>query len=245
MKNPDAAKAYYADMVILEIMPKVPVNDFMEIGFNFLENTTSQMRSSRAQDIVARLFELDNDRTKAALLASKSTAMHKILLASDDLTVEEEEKALRAVSTSKFTPTIIYKKQYKPSCEALKKLPPVMRLKTLESLTNSRKVKYNIFQNINEDDFKALLFTASMKHTDRAQSVSHKYHELKYMGQEASLEIKGHCEFCGEYSVRVTSGVVRTATGLKSASIAKVLTRQNCLFCYHRLSHAPSIEEVI
>lgn len=244
MRSTDSVKSYYADFIIMELGKYITPYEFFEIGINYLKNATPYQQPKAVVNIISRLMAHNATITKQAILKSNSKFITKLILTTDGISIDEEVLALRAISTSKYVPEEIYKIKYKPNLKALRKLPPVMRLKTLESLVNSRKVRYDIFGHISEDNFKALLFTSSLKHTDRVSAMANKYNELKYMGQKATLEIKGNCDICGDYSIKVTSGVIRTATGLRSAAGIKLLANHYCPFCYNRMTNSPNIEKI-
>lgn len=243
MKMPAVLKGYWADAIVLELWGKIPQADSVEMSLALLEVGGNIMNSERVHSIIENLLEVVPDKTKKILSGSDSTMVKKLLLMCPDISIEQEVQGLRALSTSKYVPNAIFKSKYQPTLEALEQLPPVMRLKTLEGLTISNRIRYNVFKKVDEDKFKALLFTTSMKHTDRVKEVSNKYDELKHIGEEAVMKISGHCKYCGDYSFKITSGVVRTITGIQKSGI-RSLAKKCCPFCYFILPNMPDIEKI-
>ena len=110
---------------------------------------------------------------------------------------------------------MIITNKYKPSIAALKKLPPVMRLKTFETLLSNDSLAYNIFSNFkNEDDFKLMLFSSVLRHRDRAETVWEKYQEVSMLGKKGTIKSKFNCSNCGDYEINITSTRGRTKAGL-------------------------------
>ena len=246
LQTKEAAQSYYFDSLVNMVRPHIDHKTFLSIARNFIENgKAGAMKSRNTHEIFEAAYRIDPSGTKSLASNSSSSAMGKLVLMCDNLTIDEEVKGLRALSTSKYMPNKIHELKYKPKLEALKKLPPVMRLKTIETLVNSRRLKYNIFENVPEDEFKALLFTSSLKHTDRVQTVCNKYEELKYMGVESTVKISGCCDLCGEYSVSITSKVIRTSTGMRETNLGRFLiNRSYCPFCYTNLKQEPTFEAI-
>jgi hypothetical protein len=246
LQTKEAAQSYYFGALINVIKPHIDHKIFLSMAYNFIENgRAGAMKSRNTHEIFEAAYRIDPSGIKSLAFNSSSSALTKLILICDNLTIDEEVKGLRALSTSKYMPNKIHELKYKPKLEALKKLPPVMRLKTIETLANSGRLKYNIFEHVPEDEFKALLFTSSLKHTDRVQVACNKYDELKYMGIESTVRVSGCCSLCGDYSISITSKVVRTSTGMKETSLGRYLiNRSNCPFCYTTLKQKPTFEEI-
>jgi len=242
----DAAQSYYFDSLVNMVKPHIDKKTFLSIARNFIENgRAGAMKSRNTYEIFEAAYRIDPSGIKSLVTNSGSSTLSKLALICDNLTIDEEVKGLRALSTSKYMPNKIHELKYKPRLDAIKKLPPVMRLKTIETLVNSRRLKYNIFENIPEDEFKAMLFTSSLKHTDRVQTVCNKYDELKYMGVESTVRISGCCDLCGDYSITIKSNVIRTPTGMKETNLGRFLiNRSYCPFCYSNLKQDPIFEEI-
>lgn len=240
----EVLQSYYADTIVSAIKGQVDEKTYFKIASDFiLYGKGTSMKSRAVLEIVEEAYRINSDETKNLLRKSTSNSLSKLILLCDNNSIDDEVKGLRALSGSKYVPSKIHAIKFKPRLEALKKLPPVMRLKALESLTNSRKLKYNIFENISEDDFKSLLFTSSLKHTERVETVCNKYSELKYMGIRSSVKVSGCCDFCGDFEVSVTSNVVRTKTGMQSTYFGRGLLRKCCPFCLSILSQEPDFVE--
>jgi len=237
-------KSYYADLMISSLKGKVDDKTYFTIASKFLKcGEGSNMRSNHVYDIVEASFKIDPEKTTEILKNSKSNSLSKLILICDNYSVEDEVKGLRSLSTSKYMPDKIHAIKYSPRLEALKKLPPIMRLKTLEALTASNRLKYNIFEDINEEDFRSLLFTSSLKHTSRVETVCNKYDELKHMGVESSVKVRGTCDYCDDYEINITSKVMRTKTGMISTHLGNLLLRKYCPFCHYTLQQEPAFIE--
>ena len=242
----EAPRSYYSDSIINIIRPHLDDKTFLNIARNFLSNGRAHSMNTRSvHEIFDAAYRIDPSGIKVIAMDAKSPVLNKLILLCDNLTFEEEVKGLRALSTSKYIPNKVHELKYKPRLDALKKLPPVMRLKTIETLMNSRRLKYNIFENVPKDEFKALLFTSSLKHTDRVQIACNQYNEIKYMGIKSTVKVSGCCDLCGEYSITVTSKVIKTITGMKASTLGRyVIDRTYCPFCYTGLKQEPVFEEV-
>jgi len=244
LMSPDALQSYYVETLIAELSNHISPKDFWKVGANYIKNGTHLTYPIRLYDIVTTLAAHDVAATKQLIIDARSNQLSKLLLTMDGISLEEEILGLRALATSKYLPDAIRQRKYRPKLDALMKLPPVMRLKTLEALTAGRRVKYSIFRDIERNAFEALLFTTAMKYSDRVRAISNKYDELKYMGQMATVKIDGRCEMCGDYSISITSGVVRTATGLQNDGSIKSLAHAQCPFCYANTVTRPNIKVV-
>jgi hypothetical protein len=231
---------YYADTLIDLLKDKVSNETFLKMTFTFLLNgRPSYVRAGSIPNIVLAAGRIDQEKTKKVLMKSSSKNIPKLLLIFKNLSVEEEEFGLRALANSKYIPNEIHESKYEPTLKGLSRLPPVMRLKALETLTNNRNLKYNIFKNISEDEFRALVFTSSLKHTERVQEICNKFSELKNMGIESTVEVAGNCIYCGDYKVQINSKIIRTLTGARNTNLGKNLTHATCPFCYTTLKQEP------
>lgn len=202
-------------------------------GLKLLKSCINDKNDEPMLDVVSILAVrgVDDNTLKSTLFSSAGVSAQKALLCLPNLAVKEEELALRAISTSTYTPRSIYDKKYCPSLDALKKLPPIMRLKSLESLLNVSNLSYNIFEKItNEEEFKSLLFSASTKHLDRVNSVWEKYQDIVKKGTIGILTIKYLCKKCGVIEVKITSGVLHSKSSLEN-SYLKNLTHDWCPVC--------------
>lgn len=242
----EAVQGYYADSIINMIKQHLDDKTFLSIAYHFMKNGRAySMKSHNTHEIFSAAHNIDPSGIKAIVVNANSSTLNKLILLCDNLTTKEEVKGLRALSTSRYIPNKMHELKYKPKLEALKKLPPIMRLKTIETLVNSRRLRYNVFDNISEDEFKALLFTSSLKHTDRVQVVCNKYEELKYMGIESTIRISGFCDLCGDYSITIKSSVIRTPTGIKDTNLGRIIVNKTyCPLCYSHMKQEPTFEGV-
>lgn len=242
----EVVRYYYSDVIINIIRPHLDNKTFIDIAYNFINNGKAySMKSNNTYEIFNAMYNIDPTGSKVAIMNSKIPALNKLILMCNDLTIEEEIKGLRALSTSKYIPSKIYKLRYKPRLKALIKLPPIMRLKTIEALINSRKLKYNIFENIPNDKFKALLFTPALnlKYSDKVETIYNKYDEIKYMGIESTVKVSGQCDLCGDYSITIKSNVIRTSTGMRATNLGRLaINKVYCPFCYTKLKQEPVFE---
>jgi len=184
------------------------------------------------ENIFENACAIDKERTKDIIKQYKDCHMSKRFVTLNDMTLDEEVKALRALSKSKYAPPYVFNAQYCPTLGAIKELPSIMRLKSLEALTSNIHVSYNVFKNItDEDEFKRLLFSSVIRHRDRAEAVWEKYKELKSTGIEGTVVIKMRCKNCQDFEVTLTSSVVRTKTKLEATRFGQFVTQNHCLLC--------------
>lgn len=193
----------------------------------------------RYYNIVSKLYKVNPQFVKSNILSSKDKTTKRALLLFDGLTLDEEILGLRALSGKKYAPNEIREAKYKPSKEAVKKLPPIMRLGVMEALAYN--VSYNMFENFNSDEFKELFFASVTKHRDRVESICEKYKESCENGQEAEIIITADCTSCGRYSISIKSSRARTATGLRNTRLAN-LTRSYCALCGQVIKSEPMIK---
>jgi hypothetical protein len=184
--------------------------------------------------------------TRDTIKGSIRTDIRRLILSFPNLTVDEEELGLRDLSNTKYCPTAVLSAEYKPSLEAIKRLPSIMRLKCLETLVGSRFNAYNIFERITDpDEFKSLLFSCTIKHRDRAEQVWHKYQEITQLGVMATVAIEGECTQCKEFSITIKSRVVRTKAGLECTRLKYHIGTTRCPFCCSALNREATFKEVI
>lgn len=246
LKTKDAASSYYAGTLITMIQKHLSDKDYFDIAYNYIVNGKNfSVRSYNVQDIFSEAYRINPKKISNAIKESNIIQLNKLILMCNNITVEEEVKGLRALSTSKYIPYKIHDVKYKPRLDALKQLPPIMRLKAIESLLNNKKFRYNIFEHIPEDEFRALLFTSSLKYSDRIQAVYNEYQEIKYIGIESTVKVSGYCKICEEYSIIIKSRVIRTLTGINQTGIGRYITHRSCCpFCYSNLEQPPTFEEI-
>lgn len=174
----------------------------------------------------------DKQRIKDIIRDTKHKKLHRSFLLLENRTEKEEELGLRALAGVKYAPDVLYTKRYKPNINAIKNLPPIMRLNALETLLGNSNIAYNIFENCkDEDEFKALLFGSVLRHRDRVEVVCDKYREMKDLGSKATVLLKCSCENCGEYEISIKSTRVRTQTGLDATKIGSFMSNKSCSLC--------------
>jgi len=169
--------------------------------------------------------------------------MCKFLILLDDYTEAEEVSALRAFAKYKDNPKKLFSKNYKPSLAALNTLPTVMRLKCLECLCSDEYISYNIFENIcTEDDFRALVFGSSLRHSNRVNTMSERYRELGSTGTDGTINIDYNCTKCGDIRISVKSKVVKTRKKLSiSRALCHLVDYDYCPVCGASLPVSPNI----
>jgi len=167
------------------------------------------------------------------LCVAPGDSARKAILCVDGIDTNEEEIGLRAISHSTHAPYNIFESKYSPSIDALKKLPPIMRLNTLEALTYRKNLPYNIFGKIkDEEEFKSLLFSASTKYLDRVNNMWEKYQESMNKGVLGLVTIKYFCDNCGDIEIKIKSQVLHSKMSVVGSRL-NFLTAQWCAVCGH------------
>jgi hypothetical protein len=240
------ADSYYGYSVE-EIIPNVGSIKALDLFKSFVQSTGHKSYEYRAR--LVRLCELlrkSNGPYIRSLIVDPNSCseLQKMILTYADATIDEEEVGLRALAKSKSAPSYIHDSKYQPRLDALKKLPSIMRLCCLETLTNQRYDSYNVFGNItDEEEFKLLLFSSTLKHRDRAEVIWNKYKDLVGVGSPGSLKISGTCKRCGDFELIFNSLVIKTKEALKSSRIGYTSCGGYCPFCSGELEQAASITE--
>lgn len=234
LSEPDSAKDYSFLGYLSSIIRFLDKNETKRI----FDNTTSNCPRSRSYnenvifEIVKRSYEFDEDHTKKVVLGiSGSDIYDKTILLFNNLTKDEELRGLRALGARKYCPSALHQHRYAPSKEAIQDLPPVFRLKVLETLANTRHLSYNIFKNFPDpDEFKNLMFSSVLRHRERAEAVWNKYQEIAFLGQDAEIKIKTSCSNCGDFETIIKSKRIRTKTGLLTTNLWNSF-RYGCALC--------------
>jgi hypothetical protein len=185
-------------------------------------------------NIINYVYGIPNGRNTVIniLKKSKSKKLLRSLLMLDDISHEEEEIGLRALAGVKCAPDGLFINKYKPSVEVIKKLPPVMRLKVIESLLSNDDISYDILANFSKpDEFKSLLFGAVLRHNIRVNTVWDKYNETKHRATKSATKVHGNCENCGDYSITIKSTRMGTQSGFDSTRIGRSLKNSGCALC--------------
>ena len=164
----------------------------------------------------------------------------KALLSVNGLSVDEEESGLRAVATATHVPYALFDCKYSPSLDALKRLPPIMRLNTLEALSNRNHLSYNVFEKItDEEEFKTLLFSAATKYLDRVNNVWEKYQESMNKGVPGLVTVKYYCKDCGDIEIVVKSKHLHSKNAIMQSNIRAIISEW-CPVC-GETNMAPSV----
>jgi len=230
LKEPSNNSHWYVVGTMQNVRPHVHIDEFK----NILTSVILTHKSSSSDDLIDLLIEFAGDNKKFVVdLINKSDSkqLPKVFLCMDH-NEDEEVRGLRSMSLIKYPPSMIFKTKYQPTLEALKKLPPVMRLQALEAITNRKMLGYNPFGKIKDkDEFRSMLFGALLRYTDRIEQVWQKYQEYSGFGKDSLVKIKAECETCGEYSFSIASKCIRTFTGFKSSRLFWLFDNKMCTIC--------------
>jgi hypothetical protein len=247
--SPAYVKGWYFNHNVERIIENFDIADAMKALDLYMNKTTGRGGANTVNVLVAAYKRVKSDPVKEKkivdyMMSAKHKMAGRALLHLDrKLTLEEEERALRGMASSKYPDSVIYTKQYKPSLKAVKKLPPVMRLNTLETMAANKHLAFNIFENLgDEDEFKALLFGSVLRHRERVENLVNKHKEIKGLGVVATIKVRHKCDNCGDYEVTITSKRMRTKRGIEDSSM-KWLTYQRCALCGKSSETSPTVIE--
>ena len=237
---------YYFNMCVeymIDFLDKPKALDLFKLYIKGTDKSYSH--TERLIKVCNSIRKHDDTLVRSMAIDKDSCAeLHKLILTYPDVTLDEEEQGLRALAKSKYPPGFLHKAKYQPRIEALKKLPSIMRLCCLETLTNQQYDSYNIFGRVtDEEEFKLLLFSSTLKHRDRAEAIWNKYKDLVGIGTRGSLKISGTCTRCGDFEIVLNSLVVKTQEGLKKARIGYYANGGCCPFCSGTLTQPSSVVE--
>jgi hypothetical protein len=243
LKNAAPDDHYFAYMVE-RLISHYDVPTTLDLYKKYLTSATSRYGYRRSHELTKVALVADPVQVRQMLITSKMPEFHKQIFLFKDLTVDEEELGLRALSKSKFCPSFVFEANYKPTLEALKRLPSIMRLHCLESLCSARIASYNVFENIKDgEEFKTLLFSSALKHRDQAESIWNKYINISAVGFPSTVSAAGCCPKCGEFEFTFNNKVFRTAEALSVSRIGWVFGTENCPICYTGLKEALKVTE--
>lgn len=174
---------------------------------------------SSGNDVTPAFFtalKTDKERCLKIVKSYKNHSFHTALLVYGS-SLDDEVSGLRALSKSKYAPGFVFKAKYQPRLDALNQLPPVMRLKAIESLTSNEQLGYNVFGKITDaEEFRKMLFASVMRHRDRVEFVWERFSEMCLLGRQSVITAHMECSNCGPYSVTLNSSVVSTERKLKN-----------------------------
>ena len=227
-------KQYNFALIVSNLLPKIDAGTSLRLLKHYIENGNDYtLKSDHLCSIVRDVYKYEENKkdVKDIIFNSSFQCVNRALLVVDDLNAVEEEKGLRALSSSKYTPDCVLTTRYKPSAQIIKKLPPVMRLNILESLSNEIHIAYNIFENLGDiDDFRSLLFGSVLRHPKRAEKMVERYREIVGLGKPGVIKIKSACNNCGEYEITIRSDRIKTVAGLDKSRIGR-LVNSHCALC--------------
>lgn len=223
---------------LFQLLSKINDESIVELVETYFKNNNLSL-GYHAKNIFAKIIELAKkeeykDRVTNAMRESKTLDLNRCLLLLPNFTIEDEIKALRALSSLKSLPSDFFKIRFAPRAAALKELPPIMRLNLLETLTENKNVSYNIFKNLPDpEEFKTILFGAVVKYRDRVENIWNKYNEISLMNREAEAVISGNCQYCGDYRIMINHQRVHTMNNFLNTTIGQWLYASRCPLCGH------------
>lgn len=228
---------YLYNHYILDLVDRVDEKDCFDLFSNWIENYKYENEMC-AYGIVGNIVKKVKD--KDLLDSAKSSIRKRVnskllqrsLLFFSELNDDEEEAGLRALSGVKYTPIEVYNRRYTPSLKVVEKLPPVLRLNVLETLSNDRHLSYNIFKNLGDkESFRKLLFGSVLRHRDRVNDLVQRYDEIVGLGIMSTITIKSECRRCGPYEIAITSGRIKTERGFRKIEIFRSINGFWCPLC--------------
>lgn len=230
---------YLLPVALKKIVNILSKEEILSLTRNFLNNI-----SYLDNRIFYNIYELnDHDEFIALFKSSKIKNWHSIFIGLKRYTQEQEILALRDLtSASKIMPSV-YKNKYVMSYDAILQLPPVMRLKTLESLTAQDFIGHNIFENIDKDDFKGLLFGSALKYVDRANHVWERFCELSSIKKDITpiFTWQFECEICGGFSIKTDNKMMTSKRLVNKTKLKYLVDMYACPICGCRLESRPQL----
>jgi hypothetical protein len=217
--------------------------------FPMLQKTNKEKAYQFVKDVVDENIDLGNSYFHQYLLiaisdqalkdsiidllkSTKNIKVKRFLLGLSGIGEDIEELGLRDLARLANTPTFIIERKYKPSYSVLEKLPPVMRLNILESLTANFNIGYNILENIpNLDECRRMLFGSVLRHRDRAENVVKRYIELSDIGNPKTFMVDIWCPICGTINIKVTTGRIKDENRLEKTKLMKIASKYWCPIC--------------
>lgn len=229
--------SYYITHIVDGLYEHLDKVEHANIVCKILSNIKHNMNMSSFGTMVVRAAEVDLKKVKKILYKSKFPVMNKMVLALGPLSLDEEVRGLRAIAKSKWVPDQVRSASYAPTIEALKKLPPVMRLNAMENLcTKDRRLGYNVFKHLTASDFDVLLFSVVIKHNTRISELRERFNDLKFRGRTSKVKVEGACNTCGPWTIEITNNLFRTESGFKSSYFgSSIMMYGRCPLCgrYH------------
>jgi hypothetical protein len=236
--DPDIINEYNYNWIINILIEELDVNEAVKLILYYLNNIDIK-RFNRSNHIIKTIEILvkkkaDLTKIRKILFNMNSKDAHKSILIMPNVTVLEEERALRAFSKNKYYLSVLTSIKFKPSIDALKKLPPVMRLNTLENLTSFDKLHYNIFEKIPSiEELENLLFGVALKYNSRVRELCEKYKDFSQLGQPGEITVTQNCRQCGDISLILKSNIIKSSSGFEKHTILGELVSKSkkCVIC--------------
>jgi hypothetical protein len=241
------ATDYYLPYVLEYLMSRLDKATAIDLYERLMSSVQQSYASQRILTTLTQyIYNLDPKVVRRVIeSAPNNNDLQKHIFIFQDLTIDEEELGLRALSKSRYCPEFVFDSKYKPTLDALKRLPPIMRLNCLEALCSARIATYNVFENIKDgEEFKSLLFSSALKHRDRAEVIWNKYVNISGVGHPSSIKISGCCVKCGEFEITLSNKVIRTAAALRVTRFGRMfdVEHTNCPICYGNVNSASITE---
>ena len=226
---------YWNYLPLLKILiPQITPKKAFSLVKGFIsEPKLTSIDTDRLFKVIFTLIDCygSDQEVKDLISSCKKKTVPRVLLGLKGISVDEEILGLRGLQSIGVAPDFVYAVQYKPSKDAIKALPPVMRLKVFEALLSNTDISYNIFENFAPDEFKSLLFGAVLRHRERTEEVWNRFQEVRFLGKESAVSVEYECVNCQKFKITIDSVRVRTETGLKNTQIGYTLMRNTCPLC--------------
>jgi len=244
-QNSESRYYWYIDGVttLIKAVPQLQIK--MELAkAAFSKTNYNASKSYGLCKLLAEIMPYDSkNEIRELVVNSEDIAVGKLSLMYEGITIEQEANALRFLAHNKNCPDGIYQARYTPRIEALKELPSVGRLKSLESLLSNNHLAYNIFEQVGDgEEFKTLLFGSVLRHRERAEVIWKKYQESVNLGTPGTVTLKGNCGNCGQFELTLKSSRTRTSVGFQRTNLSRYIYKDCCILCGGRMPNAISID---
>lgn len=243
-KDPSSRYYWFVESVtsLIKLVPLKTKIDLAKAAFS--KNNYGAYKVNGLCNLLTEIMPYDSkNEIKELVLNSEDDMVGKLALMYDNLTVEQEVKALKCLSQNKYCPEGIYKNRYMPTLDALKQLPSVGRLKALETLLSNNHLAYNVFERVKDgEEFKSLLFGSVLRHRERAEIIWKKYQESVNLGKPGTVSLKGSCDNCGPFELTLKSSRTRTSVGFQRTNLSRYIYKDCCILCGGRMSSSIAVE---
>lgn len=238
LKRPEAVDHYGFNQGLYAVKNNLTEQEIEQVLNNFLNNSRYVNRAT-----CITLYEMiDHDKFIKYFENSKIFNDNKsIYIALNSYTLKQEIDALRDITGKYKIWERSYTRQYKISKEALEKLPPVMRVKVLQYFLDVDFLPYNIFSNISEDDFRGLLFGASLRHNNLINFIWQRYEELIKISKPVHVKWSFDCKNCGKFDINLQNKMIVSERILKETLLFRQLGLYQCPVCSKRMENKPKV----